>query len=289
MATKKAFASLFFLLSFLVFLIVFAIAFYFIKQFLYERKLNSAISLTKSSPVNHIDGAILWVETVNNNDFLDKKDNSKAYIWQNKPKGSFAQINQNNQPLYTTAGINNLPALYFNNRAFMLDLAFQNIAQSATIFVVIKPNASFGNKPILSKANGQTNFRLLMKMQEKDYHYEFCLFADQEKCFVSQKINKPSPSNLTTQIISIVADSYNNNKSGLQLFVNGDLLSDFITADSFFADSKTALNVGRAINENEVVTGYFDGYIGEIIIYNKALSSLQRKLIEDYLKKKWLN
>ena len=289
MATKKAFASLFFLLSFLVFLVVFVIVFYFIKQFLYERKLNSAISLTKSSPVHHLDGAILWVETVNNASFLDKKNNSAVYVWQNKPKGSFAQTNQNNQPLYTTAGINNLPALYFNKRAFMLDLAFQNIAQSATIFVVTKPNASIGKKPILSKANGQTNFRLFVDMQKDNYHYEFCLFADKEKCFISKKLNKPTQNQISTQIISVVADSYNNNKSGLQLFVNGDLLSDFITADSFFADSKTALNVGRAINENQVVTGYFDGYISEIIIYNKALSFLQRKLIEDYLKKKWLN
>jgi hypothetical protein len=58
--------------------------------------------------------------------------------------------------------------------------------------------------------------------------------------------------------------------------------------NSFFAKSKSPLNIGRTLNQNQVATGYFDGYIGEIIIYNKALSDLQRKLIEDYLKNKWL-
>jgi hypothetical protein len=285
---KKAFSRLLFLLLFLVLLIVFAITVYFVKQFLYHKKLDLAIMLTKSSPVNHIDGSVLWVETVNNNFLINQENKSLVYIWQNKPKGSFAQTNKNNQPIYTLSGINNLPALYFDKKMFMVDLGFQNITQATTIFAVTKPTVAIGKKPILSKANNQTNFKLVLNMKKENYHYEFCLFADKEKCFISQEIQKTSEDEVATQIVSVVANSYNNNKSGLQLFINGNLLSSFTTTDSFFADSKTALNIGRTVNENEVVTGYFDGYIGEIIIYNKALSALQRKLIEDYLKKKWL-
>lgn len=283
---KKAFSNLFFVILFLIFIIIFAVGFYFVKQFLYQKKLDSAVVLTKSSPVHYVDGAVLWLETVNNVNFVNKKNNSLVYLWQNKPKGSFTQVNKNNQPIYNGFGINNLPSLYFERKSFMTDLSFQNIAQSATIFVVMKPSKSIGNKTILSKSDEKTNFRFLINVKEKDCNYQFCLFADQEKCFTAKSIN--TQDEISTQIVSIVADSYNNNKNGLQLFVNGDFLSGFITADSFFAESDSPLNIGRTLNQNQVATDYFDGFVGEIIIYNKALNDLQRKLIEDYLKKKWL-
>ena len=271
---------------FLIFITIFVVGFYFVKQFLYQKKLDSAIVLTKSSPVHYVDGAVLWLETVNNINFVNKKNESLVYLWQNKPKGSFTQVNKNNQPFYNEFGINNLPSLYFERKSFMTDLSFQNIAQSATIFVVMKPTKSLGNKTILSKSDEKTNFRFLINVKEKDYNYQFCLFADQEKCFTAKSIN--TQDEISTQIVSIVADSYNNNKNSLQLFVNGDFLSGFITADSFFAENDSPLNIGRTLNQNQVATDYFDGFVGEIIIYNKALNDLQRKLIEDYLKKKWL-
>lgn len=283
---KKAFSNLFVVVLFLIFIIVFVVGFYFVKQFLYQKKLDSAIVLTKSSPVHYVDSVVLWLETVNNVNFVNKKNNSLVYLWQNKPKGSFTQVNKNNQPIYNEFGINNLPSLYFERKSFMTDLSFQNIAQSATIFVVMKPSKSIGNKTILSKSDEKTNFRFLINVKEKDYNYQFCLFADQEKCFTAKSIN--TQDEISTQIVSIVADSYNNNKNGLQLFVNGDFLSGFITADSFFAENDSPLNIGRTLTQNQVATDYFDGFVGEIIIYNKALNDLQRKLIEDYLKKKWL-
>ena len=70
---KKAFSNLFFVILFLIFITVFAVGFYFVKQFLYQKKLDSAIVLTKSSPVNYVDGAVLWLETVNNINFVNKK------------------------------------------------------------------------------------------------------------------------------------------------------------------------------------------------------------------------
>lgn len=202
-------------------------------------------------------------------------------------KRIFTQVNKNNQPIYNGFGINNLPSLYFERKSFMTDLSFQNIAQSATIFVVMKPSKSIGNKTILSKSDEKTNFRFLINVKEKDYNYQFCLFADQEKCFTAKSIN--TQDEISTQIVSIVADSYNNNKNGLQLFVNGDFLSGFITADSFFAENDSPLNIGRTLTQNQVATDYFDGFVGEIIIYNKALNDLQRKLIEDYLKRSGFN
>lgn len=284
---RKAFSDLFFIILFLIFIIFSVVGFYFIKQFIYQKKIDSAVVLTKSSPVNYINGVVLWLETVDNVNFIDKQNNSLIYSWQNKPKGSFSQVNKNNQPIYSKLGINNLPALYFEGKSFMTDASFQNIVKSATIFMVIKPTNMLGKKTILSKSDDKTNFRFLINVKEKNYHYEFCLFAEQEKCFISNYLNKKTPDEISVQIVSIVADSYNDNKDGLQLFVNGDVLSSFITADSFFAESTSSLNIGRTLNQDQVATGYFDGYIGEIIIYNKALNDLQRKLIEDYLKNKW--
>ena len=284
---RKAFSDLFFIILFLIFITFSVVGFYFIKQFIYQKKIDSAILLTKSSPVNYIDGAVLWLETVNNAGFIDNKNNSFVYSWQNKQKGSFSQVNKSNQPIYSKLGINNLPALYFERKSFMTDLSFKNIVNSATVFMVMKPINVLGRKTILSKSDDKTNFRFLINIKEENYHYEFCLSADQEKCFTAVNLNKKSQDEISTQVVSIVADSYNDNKNGLQFFVNGDFLSGFITADSFFAKSDSPLNIGRTINQNQVATGYFDGYIGEIIIYNKALSDLQRKLIEDYLSKKW--
>ncbi len=287
---RKAFSEMFFIVLFLIFIIFFAVGFYFIKQFIYQKKIDSAIVLTKSAPAHYIDGVVLWLETVDNINFIDKKNNSSVYSWQNKPKlsslGSFSQVNKNNQPTYSKLGINGLPALYFENKSFMTDIFFKDIVESATVFIVIKPTNMLGKKTILSKSDDKTNFRFLINIEEEKYHYEFCLSADQEKCFVSKHLNKKTQDEISAQIVSVVADSYN--KNGLQLFVNGDFLSSFVTADSFFAKSKSPLNIGRTLNQNQVATGYFDGYIGEIIIYNKALSDLQRKLIEDYLKNKWL-
>ena len=284
---RKAFSDLFFIILFLIFIIFSVVGFYFIKQFIYQKKIDSAVVLTKSSPINYINGVVLWLETVDNINFVDKQNNSLVYSCQNKPKGSFSQVNKNNQPIYSKLGINNLPALYFERKSFMTDASFENIVKSATIFMAIKPTNMLGKKTILSKSDDKTNFRFLINVKEKNYHYEFCLFAEQEKCFISNYLNKKKSDEISVQIVSIVADSYNDNKDGLQLFVNGDFLSSFTTADSFFAESTSSLNIGRTLNQNQVATGYFDGYIGEIIIYNKVLNDLQRKLIEDYLKKKW--
>ena len=93
---RKAFSDLFFIILFLIFIIFSVVGFYFIKQFIYQKKIDSAVVLTKSSPVNYINGVVLWLETVDNVNFIDKQNNSLIYSWQNKPKGSFSQVNKNN-------------------------------------------------------------------------------------------------------------------------------------------------------------------------------------------------
>jgi len=273
------------LLIFLFFALLAFAVFYFWQQFLYQKNLDDAIVATKSAPVNHIGKPLLWLETTSNDSFANKKDDDTIHAWQNK--GAFMQKSLAQQPLYKTKAINNLPALYFDDRSFMVDSNFSDLAEKATIFLVLKPSNKQGKQTILSKISNEINFSFSINNKIGNYNYELCLQNPQKKCFISKSIDFDKQ--IGSQIISILIDSYNYNKGSIAIFANKKLVSSFASGSAFLGEAKSPLNLGRNIDANQVVANYFnDGYIGEIIIYNQFLSDLQRKLIEDYLYKKWL-
>jgi len=66
------------------------------------------------------------------------------------------------------------------------------------------------------------------------------------------------------------------------MYLNGNFSAQASEVTSFLVDS---LRVGcYYFNSN---TGFHNGYIAEVIIYNRALNTEERKSIEAYLSKKY--
>ena len=50
----------------------------------------------------------------------------------------------------------------------------------------------------------------------------------------------------------------------------------------------TLIAIGAAYYGPSIISEYFDGHMGEIIIFNRALNDNEMDDIEEYLQKKWL-
>jgi len=72
---------------------------------------------------------------------------------------------------------------------------------------------------------------------------------------------------------------------------NGNLLTPavapFATFANFRVNTNRVFRVGAGRNENTTPLYYFNGYIGEIVIFDRVLKNDERTSIEEYLIKKW--
>jgi hypothetical protein len=70
--------------------------------------------------------------------------------------------------------------------------------------------------------------------------------------------------------------------------VNEGYTSKLIEDDKKYSDGSNRLYIGaRKTSDNAVPTSFFNGLLGEMIVFNRSLNNEDRKEIEKYLGKKW--
>lgn len=250
-----------------------------------QAKVNSARTLTQSSPASSIDGLMFWVESSSPQESFsneDIEDTDTITIWNDiNPQNS----NRNNLtgtfPTYSTDGINAIPALTFDGTDDALSSAnFANISTgTVSVFAVIRLPASLANGTIVSKG---TNFELKATSTGT---WEMCGGGT---CYAST-------ASATANASYIVSAIYNNTSSandtsgsedtlgGVNIFQNGVNIAQTDTTTSLSA-SANSLTVGN------VATGtddFLEGNLGEVIVYDRSLKQEERQSIEEYLSKKW--
>jgi prepilin-type N-terminal cleavage/methylation domain-containing protein len=264
-------------------------------NFVNKASLISAQKITKSSSIIRVENLALWLDATAQNSF--KSDNlvdtsflsnisDKQTIgwWQDvnlqkvyPARLAMISTNLNNRPKYYVATINNLPALYFDGNDFLRidDIPTNIIADQneISIFVVQKIKSSnLASFTINSSTQNSANAgeRIMLNAYYNNvFYFDFGNFNNGDRV---TKIYSSESYLEKTQLISAIKNGYS---SSFYLNANLEKVQNTI--------SELNINLNRYL---EIGTS-FDGYIGEILIYNRALRAKERMLIEQYLLKKW--
>jgi prepilin-type N-terminal cleavage/methylation domain-containing protein len=255
-----------------------------------ESRLSSARAQTMSSPVASIPDLMLWIESTSEKSFDDEEQEDASNInnWydinpQSSSKFTFTTIDER-QPIYRKNAINNLPAIKFDGEDAFMEMAdFPNILNDVTVIFVVNSLSAAYNGPVLAKRtdpgiNIQISF---IPGTGADTGWQFCSgnISDGYCLYTlpstSLEINK-------VYITSIVYIAESISSTALRFFENGEQVSNRSTISDLVptaVDGK--LTLGDANDYS------FNGYIGEVIIFDRALKDEERISIEEYLGKKW--
>ena len=272
-----------------------------------QSKLVNAQTMTQSSPVSSIKDIILWVETTQTTSFKDSEvdDGKEILTWydynpQTTIKSSFTGT-AGTAPLYRSQGsslINGLPILDFSiGSRFMTNTSFSGLSgTSATLFFVGKLPSTISAQVILSKrpsaafASSAPNIQFSTAATGTGWKY--CDGATQTTN--ATNCNYGATATVTASANYVISVVYNSNSSapsgntatGISFFQNGVLSGQFATT-SFPANNSDSLFVGKHGSSDSTSGTFFNGSIGEIIIFNRALNKEERQSVEQYLGKKW--
>jgi prepilin-type N-terminal cleavage/methylation domain-containing protein len=266
-------------------------------------RLQTARSLTLSSPVPSFKNVTLWLESTADESFYsdEAQDQLQISTWKDiNPQSSFksnaTQSNSSFKPKYVSDGINGLPAISFDGADDWMTMGVVSGFESNskfTIFIVFKPT-NLG-RFVISKQDNAVDGKGWAVITTGNYNgggattsnlLSFGLKGHQSANFIE------IASLATILNKNIVASfSYNGglNNSGLNVYVNnnkdlaplrvGGPLS-LLSSPNGDEDLRIGAREGNSF-------GWFQGLIGEIIIIESFLNDADVGEVNKYLQKKW--
>jgi prepilin-type N-terminal cleavage/methylation domain-containing protein len=253
-----------------------------------DTRLATARSLTLNSRVARIPDLAVWLESVSEKSF-DKSeaiDNLSISKWfdinPTDKSGNLASVsNANNKPKYISNGINNLPALKFDGSSDYLISSFYAIGKSKqiTYFVVTKRiYQNYGVSTFGAIATGASDDSNLVAFFENDGGQLRPWPFEGQAAFIVPHLGNNKP-----YIASSIFTGTTNS-----LYLNGKIFAPF---------SPRAFNVSIDFDINQIIIGsrwsggsagtFYNGYIGEIIIFSRNLNDNEHDAVSNYLRKKW--
>jgi prepilin-type N-terminal cleavage/methylation domain-containing protein len=261
--------------------------------------LSSARSLTKSSPVASISGIVGWFETTLEESFggvepeedLDGGANGIATWFDINPqsavKNNATSPAEINNPGYAVASnnINGLPVLNLNNPTLSTQhLRFDGTSLAGSnysVFIVEQRSTGDGMyKYMIASANpiGAQN-ELLQVGYRSDAQITWGQFNnDLDINIATFSVPEPRIHSLVFNQQSATPKIYFIN--GAQQILNNNGSPNASQPLTRFTNA----TFGFYATDQNV---YYQGGIGEIIIFNRALRNQDRRLIEEYLAQKW--
>ncbi len=248
-----------------------------------QMRLNSARAQTQSSPVAGIKDLVLWLEATSENSFITTEagGGSPLTAWydtnpQAVVKNHATRVTSNANVTYEDNAINSLPGVYFNGTA----ATTSNLA---------------GN--VITSHNNAFSFFLVSRLTETTTgNWRGAFFNGSSGGWGYQKDGlSPSKRDL---VFPGVVDSY----STTNITTNAELISATHTgtttalylngANEGPSTTSASMNspVSQYIVGNHGTTGAtppWMGYLCEIIVFDRALKTEERRAVEAYLGKKW--
>ena len=268
-------------------------------------RISNARAITNSSDVNSISGLVLWLEPTMENSFaissvpvtpsiltdVDEPNNNAGIgRWNDRNPQSLIKNHATQtvalfqQPLYKTGAINGLPALYFNSReatatdhylVSSLNIDYTEL-NDVTIFMVYQ----------LSTANSNTNYCLLGNDNGSFDRFLCPRYAPNSTTgTTSSGSTNVTVSAINTTAATIASMVLRNGgaSNSSAVYVNGASAATFTESHSNSGTSN--FYIGAVGNSSP--TGFFNGYIAECIVFNRALKNEERRDVEKYLSNKW--
>ncbi len=252
-----------------------------------DANLATAQKLTTNSDVSNMESLTLWLET-SFSQSLEAQNNAKVEnnvnvaTWKDisplKPvtkRFNLVQLTVANRPEYKENVTEGLSMIYFKGSSNnFLEFTSQNIVladvlqnNQATIFAVYRFDKSATGRKLISFGTqdavnfGYNNNKIEIK-------------------FATNTLTESSDSLKREKLQMLTAVK---NASNISLYLNGNRQATSTTASSSISDDDFG-NVGNMrirVGEN------FLGWLGEILVFNKALNNKERLQVEQYLLKKW--
>jgi prepilin-type N-terminal cleavage/methylation domain-containing protein len=264
-------------------------------NFVNKTSLISAQKITKSSGVLKIENIALWLDTTALNSFKpdnltatnflsDISDKQTIGWWQdvNLQKVYPARLNLladnlTNRPKYYVSAINNLPALYFDGNDFLRteNLPTNILADQNEISIFVVQNVKSSNLATFTiNSSTQTTENAGERIMLNAY-YNNIFYFDFGNFNSSDRITKNYTSESYLAKPQLISAIKNGNSSSF--FINGKLEVTQATTSQINTNLSRYLEIGTS----------FNGYIGEILIFNRAVKVREKALIEKYLLNKW--
>ncbi len=254
-----------------------------------KAKLNTARTLTDSSPVASIKDLVVWLETTSEKSFdvSETEDGTEVTNWYDINPQVVTKSNgsgQSNNALYTAEAINGLPSLRFRGSTVgYYTVALNNVSLNSTktIFVVARSLADrrhyiFDNVKDSEDPQLQYAFIINTKTSSTPVTY-FQLYAgsyDGTYGLTSPNDTAAAETNYVTTLVM--------NEDNSIIRYNGNE----ITGDVGVHTMESSIYIGRSLSDS-ASDEYLDGYLGEFIIFDRVLKTEEYLAVEQYLSKKW--
>lgn len=243
-----------------------------------KMKLTTARTITESSPVASIKDLEFWVEATSEKSFDDAEtaENSPISTWYDlnlqSNKYNATQSTVANKPKYVSKGINDLPAVSFDGVNDSLNLAavIPGLANYTVILVEARSAATSGAMIGSSPSGAMLGYNGVDDTLLFLFHHSNEGVNDWSQ-YTIDAYTSPTP-----RIMSFL-NRVNGSTGATSVYVNGALLG-------------TAPRVLQGDGSYEIghgLSAYYQGNIGEIIIFNRSLKTEERQSVERYLAKKW--
>lgn len=255
---------------------------------IYKFRLSNARTLTQSSPVSSIKNLVLWLDTTSKDSFsdLETEDGSQITFWYDLNPSKTIKNNARSiiPPKYMEDCIKGLPCLKFDRDGNYLETTVDiGRTLDLTIFAVFSVTGtqkeSYGDL-VVTKDWGGGNGSLWYYSYtsgENSINYEDIVY-----------------SGFDIEYLKPYVTSFVNTNTKYTHYLNGNLsASKNITpiSSNSLSTQPNFLQIGawNAVSDTdlEAYSEAFNGNIGEIIIFNRALNDEERKAIEKYLGQKW--
>lgn len=250
------------------------------KHILKKARINSAQSITRSSPLNSTVGNKLWLESSLAEISLGKNlsTGDSIFAWKNSTnsQNSSSVVSVGSGPTYSNS-INHIQAIRFDSSSHdnHLEIANPEFLNDTdyTIFILDKRmavNSANGGNYLVGDGSG---FSLGYESPNKIIQTHGEAASDDNQASIesiNSYSNKP-------RMISFTHSAIDGNK----IYINGTLANEDSSPEakthlSGFSSSST-LKIGKNYN----------GEIGEIAIFNRDIKQVERREIENYLTDKW--
>lgn len=208
---------------------------------------------------------------------VDGADAVSTWIDQSGNGNDAVQSITNRQPIFTTNLLNGHPAIVFDGISdFFEATGIGAIANNPyTIFLIVSPeiratptydniigwyDATFNNASLIMASGNPTPGSLIQ------FDADLAFLIDDS---IADEVN----------VISITLDSANTS-----CWKNG--VAENTVADLFTATATQSL-IGADYDPPGNIDNFFQGKMGEILVYNRVLTAVERQIVESYLATKW--
>jgi hypothetical protein len=283
-------------------------------------RITTARNVTQSSAMPWINYIVTWYDATANDAFIESEtnDGNKVSRWNGaeirySDRINITQVDDTKKPIFVSNGMYGLPSIKFDgvDDYFASEQIEQSILtyRSGAVFIVFEP------KTTSSTAKRSIFYQPSECGREFDVGYGFGGQVGNFGLASSSESSSPvscGSTNATTSGLNYVvpnekivvsmniyqAPMIKGDTSNIKIYRNGYLETTFKVNEGYnstliettkkYADGSERIYVGaRKTSDSANPSSFFEGLLGEIIVFNRSLNNEDRKEIEKYLGKKW--